>query len=163
MIDKIVSTKAPASVLLIRIMVGAVFLSEGIQKFLYPAALGVGRFEKIGLPLPEFLAYVVACFEIVCGLMILAGLLTRLAIIPTTVIMIVAIISTKIPILLGHGFWGFSLRELPQYGFLAMAHEMRTDFSMLLGSIFLMIVGAGCLSVDALIAQRKQWEEEYDR
>jgi uncharacterized membrane protein YphA (DoxX/SURF4 family) len=62
--------------------------------------------------------------------------------------MIVAIISTKIPILLGHGFWGFSLRQLPYYGFWGMAHEARTDFAMLLGSIFLLIVGGGVWSID---------------
>ena len=66
--------------------------------------------------------------------------------------MLVAILSTKIPILLGHGFWGFSLRNVSYYGFWGMAHEARTDFAMLLGSIFLLIVGAGALSIDARLA-----------
>jgi putative oxidoreductase len=77
------------------------------------------------------------------------GLLTRLAVIPLIIDMLVAILSTKIPILLGHGFWGFSLRNLPYYGFWGMAHEARTDFAMLLGSIFLLIAGAGAWSLDA--------------
>jgi putative oxidoreductase len=77
----------------------------------------------------------------VCGALILLGLLTRIAAIPLIVVMIMAIFSTKIPILLGHGFWGFSLRELSHYGFWSMAHEMRTDWSTLLGSVFLLIVG----------------------
>jgi putative oxidoreductase len=147
--QSIIATSAPASVILIRLVVGGVFLSEGIQKFLYPAENGVGRFTKIGIPAPEAMAPFVGVVEIVCGALILIGLLTRLAAIPLIINMLVAILSTKIPILLGHGFWGFSLRTLPYYGFWGMAHEARTDFAMLLGSIFLLIVGAGAWSLDA--------------
>ena len=132
---------APNAVILIRIAIGCVFLSEGIQKFLFSAEIGSGRFAKIGLPWPEFLGPFVGTFEIVCGLLVLLGLLTRLAVIPLIVIMLVAILSTKIPILLDRGFW-------------AMAHESRTDFSMLLGSIFLLIVGAGRLSLDAYLTKK---------
>jgi uncharacterized membrane protein YphA (DoxX/SURF4 family) len=134
--DRIVATDAPAPVVLIRVMVGAVFLSEGIQKFLFPAEVGAGRFAKIGLPAPETLAPFVASFEIACGLLVLLGLLTRLAVLPLITIMLVAIASTKLPILLASGFW-------------KMAHEARTDWSMLLGSIFLLLVGAGPWSIDA--------------
>lgn len=140
----------------IRLAVGAVFLAKGIQKFLYPDAVGVGRFVKIGIPYPEIMAVFVGVFEIGCGALILLGLLTRLAAIPMIVNMTVAIISTKIPILLGHGYWGFSLRDLDRYGFWAMAHEIRTDFAMLLGSIFVLVVGAGWLSLDALLARSKR-------
>lgn len=147
-LEVISNTKAPASVVLIRFLVGAVFLTEGIQKFLYPAENGVGRFAKIGIPSPEFLGPFVAIVEILFGTLILFGVLTRLASIPLIIDMLVAIISTKIPILLGHGFWGFSLKQLPYYGFWGMAHESRTDFSMLFGSIFLLIVGAGRWSLD---------------
>jgi len=153
--QRIMATGLPRSAILIRLMVGAVFLSEGIQKFLYPAARGPGRFEKIGLPAPEFLGYMVGTFEVVCGAMILIGLLTRLAAVPTTVIMIVAIVSTKVPIFLNHEFWGFQLRELSTYGFWSMAHEARTDFSMLLGSLFLIIVGGGAWSLDAILSRRR--------
>jgi len=90
----------------------------------------------------------VGVVETVCGTLILLGLLTRMAAIPLIINMLVAILSTKIPILLGYGFWGFSLRQLPYYGFWGMAHEMRTDWAMLLGSIFLLIVGAGAWSLD---------------
>ncbi|HEX2270016.1 MAG TPA: DoxX family protein, partial [Pyrinomonadaceae bacterium] len=111
--SKIIDTHAGAAVILIRLMVGGVFLSEGIQKFLYPNENGAGRFDRIGIPSPETTAPFVAVVEIVCGALILAGLLTRLAAIPLIVNMLVAILSTKVPILLGHGFWGFSLRNLP--------------------------------------------------
>jgi putative oxidoreductase len=150
----IVATSAPASVILIRLVAGGVFLSEGIQKFLYPSENGVGRFTKIGIPTPEVMAPFVGVVEIVCGMLILLGLLTRLAAIPLIINMLVAILSTKIPILLGHGFWGFSLRTLPYYGFWGMAHEARTDFAMLLSSIFLLIVGAGAWSLDARLRRR---------
>ena len=149
---RLLETHAPAVVLLIRLMVGGVFLSEGIQKFLFADENGVGRFAKIGIPSPEVMAPFVGVVEIVCGALILLGLLTRLAAIPLIIDMLVAVLSTKIPILLGHGFWGFSPRTLPYYGFLGMAHEARTDFSMLLGSIFLLVVGAGAWSLDARLS-----------
>ena len=152
--QNIIATSAPASVILIRLVVGGVFLSEGIQKFLYPAENGVGRFMKIGIPAPEVMAPFVGVVEIVCGALILIGLLTRLAAIPLIIDMLVAILSTKLPILLGHGFWGFRLRAIPYYGFWGMAHESRTDFAMLLGSIFLLIVGAGAWSLDERLGRR---------
>lgn len=162
MLERLVSTAAPASTLLVRIIVGPVFLSEGSQKFLYPNENGIGRFAKIGIPSPELTAPFVGVVEIVCGALIIIGLLTRLAAIPLVINMLVAIVSTKIPILLGYGFWGFSLRNLPYYGFWGMAHEMRTDWSMLLGSIFLLIVGAGTLSIDATLVRRRATAETND-
>ena len=113
LLQKLIATSAPASAILIRLVVGGVFLSEGVQKFLFPNENGVGRFTKIGIPAPEVMAPFVGVVEIVCGALILIGLLTRLAAIPLIIDMLVAILSTKIPILLGHGFWGFSLRTLP--------------------------------------------------
>ena len=89
----------------------------------------------------------------ICGALIILGLFTRLAAIPLIIIMIVAILSTKIPILLGHDFWIFHLPKLPRYGFWSMAHEARDDFSMLLGSIYLLIEGGGAWSLDALLSR----------
>lgn len=128
----------PRSVILIRLLVGAVFLAEGIQKFLFPAALGVGRFAKIGLPAPEFLAPFVGVVEITCGVLVIVGLLTRWAAVPLLIDMVVAITTTKIPMLHTQGFW-------------AMAHEARTDWCMLLGALFLLIVGPGVWSIDARV------------
>ena len=151
---KLATTTAPASVILIRLSVGAVFLVEGIQKFLYPMEVGAGRFARIGIPAADLMGPFVGVVEILCGSLLLLGLLTRLAAIPLIIDMVVAIISTKIPILLGHGFWGFSLRQLPYYGFWGMAHEARTDFAMLLGSIFLLIVGGGMWSIDRWLVSK---------
>ncbi|MDO9551078.1 MULTISPECIES: DoxX family protein [Rhodonellum] len=134
-IEKILQTSADKSIFLIRLMVGAVFLSEGIQKFLFPAIRGAGRFEKIGLPSPEFLGAFVGAFEILCGALILVGLLTRLASIPLIIIMLVAIATTKGDVLANQGFW-------------EMMHGSRTDWAMLLGSIFLLIKGSGYWSFD---------------
>jgi putative oxidoreductase len=153
LIYRTIATSAPAAVILIRLIVGGVFLAEGIQKFLFPAEVGAGRFAKIGIPNSEMMGPFVGVVESVCGALILVGLLTRLATIPLIINMLVAILTTKIPILLGHGFWGFSLRNLPYYGFWGMVHESRTDFSMLLGSLFLLIVGAGTWSLDARLAK----------
>jgi uncharacterized membrane protein YphA (DoxX/SURF4 family) len=136
LLHRIVAPGAPAAVILIRLVVGAVFLSEGIQKFLFPAELGVGRFTRIGIPVPEIMAPFDGTFEIVCGVLMLMGLLTRLAAVPMIINMLVAISTTKIPMLIKGGFW-------------AMAHEARTDWAMLLGSLFLLIVGSGPWSLDA--------------
>ena len=146
--SRLLSSHAPAATVLIRLLVGWVFLSEGIQKFLYPAALGAGRFAKIGIPWPEAMGPFVGSVEIVGGSLLLLGLLTRLASFILLINISVAILSTKIPILLGHGYWLFSLPDLKSYGFWSMAHEARTDFSMFLGLLFLLIVGAGSWSAD---------------
>jgi putative oxidoreductase len=138
---KLTSSNAPNAVLLIRLMVGAVFLSEGIQKFLFPADIGAGRFAKIGLPSPEFLSPFVGSFEIACGTLVLLGLLTRFAVIPLLTIMAVALYTTKLPIFLKSGFW-------------KMAHEARTDFSMVMGALLLLLVGAGAWSLDAWLNKR---------
>jgi putative oxidoreductase len=139
---------APRATILVRLIVGGVFLTEGIQKFLFAGELGVGRFTKIGIPSPEVMAPFVGVVEIVGGVLLLVGLLTRLATIPLIIDMLVAIESTKIPILLKDGPW-------------KMMHESRVDGSMLLGSIFLLIVGAGAWSLDAwcLAGTRRSYRE----
>jgi uncharacterized membrane protein YphA (DoxX/SURF4 family) len=139
LLKRTLSTNAPGWVILIRLAVGAVFLTEGIQKFLFPDALGVGRFTKIGIPAPEIMAPFVGVIEIGCGALLILGLLTRLAAIPLIIDMLVAIATTKIPILIKSGVW-------------AMAHEARTDYTMLLACLFFLIVGAGRWSVDAHLA-----------
>ena len=129
--------KGSGAIVLVRLLVGAVFLSEGVQKFLFPA-LGVGRFAKIGIPAPHFTAPFVGVVEIVCGALVVVGLLTRLAAIPLLITIGVAIVTTKIPMLVHQGFW-------------SMAHEARTDFCMLLGLLFLLIEGAGSFSLDRIL------------
>ncbi len=130
------------SIVLIRILVGWVFVSEGIQKFLFPEALGVGRFIKIGIPAPAVMAPFVGTIEILCGCLLLVGLLTRLAAIPLLITILVALYTTKIAAFSKNGFWG-------------TLHEARTDVSMLLGLIFLLIVGAGSYSIDAIRKTRR--------
>ena len=137
------STNGPRATILIRLLVGAVFLSEGIQKFLFPAALGVGRFTRIGIPAPQFFAPFVGIVEIVCGTLLIIGLLTRLATIPLIIDISVAIITTKIPMLSSAGFW-------------STAHEARTDYCMFLGLVFLLLVGSGPFSIDRRVGTSKQ-------
>ena len=143
-LNQFTSTRASGAVALIRLYVGVIFVGEGILKFLREDALGPGRFVKAGIPGGAFFAYLDGMFEIGCGLLILAGLLTRLATLPMIVDMLGAIILTKVPLLWGHaplyphesGFWDFF-------------HEARLEIAMLCGSVFLLVVGAGALSVDA--------------
>jgi uncharacterized membrane protein YphA (DoxX/SURF4 family) len=140
---RLLVTRAPAAALAVRLSVGSIFLSEGIQKFLFPAELGVGRFLEIGLPAPGLLAPFVGVVEIGCGALVLVGLATRLAAVPLIIDMLVAIASTKIPILLQRGSW-------------AAAHEARTDLAMLLGAAFLLLAGAGPLSLDAKLSSAER-------
>src|SRR5258708_32574535 len=130
------------AILLIRILVGWVFLSDVIQKFLSPDSLGVGRFMKIGIQSPQVIVPFVGVVEIVCGSLVLVGLFTRLATVPLLIDIAVAIYSTKIVTFAKNGFWG-------------TLHEARTDVSMLLGLVFLLLVGAGALSLDAWLAERR--------
>jgi putative oxidoreductase len=134
-------TTAPASVILIRLLVGAVFLSEGIQKFLFPDQLGAGRFLEVGRPSPEIFGLFVGGFEILSGTLVLMGLLTRFALIPLLAIMAVALTTTKWPILVKQRFW-------------AMAHAARTDWSIIRGALFLLLVGGGSWSADAWFESR---------
>lgn len=138
---RLLATTAPRAVILIRLLTGLVFLSEGIQKFLFPDQLGVGRFVKIGIIYPTVMAPFVGAVEIVGGTLILLGLLTRLAAIPLLISMFVAITATKLNVLAESGFWKF-------------AHESRTDYSMIMSLIFLLIVGGGQLSLDSTIVKK---------
>jgi uncharacterized membrane protein YphA (DoxX/SURF4 family) len=149
----VVRTRTSDWSILVRLLVGlVVFFPEGIQKLAFPDILGAGRFAHIGIPYPEIMGPFVGIIETICGALIIVGLLTRVAAIPLIAIMIVAIVSTKVPILLGHDFWIFHLPKLPRYGFWSMIHEARADFDMLLGAIYLVIVGAGGWSLDAMLA-----------
>ncbi|GAA4239304.1 DoxX family protein [Postechiella marina] len=140
MLKNIINTDQAKTTIIIRVMVGMVFLSEGLQKFLFPAIRGTGRFTKIGLPNPIFLGDLVGTFEILCGILILLGILTRLASSVTLVIMITALVTTKLKIFINDGFW-------------VMVHGARTDYAMLLGSIFLIIKGGGYWSVDRTLSK----------
>jgi putative oxidoreductase len=142
MSSKVLASTAPAPVILIRLIVGWVFLSEGIQKFLFPAALGAGRFAQIGISHPQIMAPCVGAVEILFGGLLILGLFTRLATIPLLIVISVAIWTTKVPILLKQGFW-------------PMVHEARTDFCMVFGLVFLLIVGAGRLSLDRAVSKTR--------
>ena len=139
---KLLNTHAPSAVLVVRLLVGAVFLLEGMKKFLFADQWGAGRFARIGIPAPHILGPFVGVVEIVCGLLLLAGLLTRIAAILLIIDISVAIASTKIPILFKSGFW-------------PMEAEARTDYSMLMGLVFLLIAGAGTWSLDAWLSSRR--------
>lgn len=140
-LQRLASSSAPPATILIRLAVGGVFLSEGIQKLLEPATRGAGRFAKIGIPWPELMGPFVGAVEITCGALLLLGLATRLAAVPLVVVMLVALATTKLPILLERGLW-------------TMAHDSRTDFAMLLGALFLLLVGAGPWALDRRLADR---------
>lgn len=152
--DTAMTSSDTRPIILIRLLVGWVFLAEGILKFTRADALGPGRFAKIGFPSPHAVATFVGGVEIIGGALVILGLLTRLASIPLLIDITVAIISTKIPILLGHGFAMFAAPTNKPFGLGTMLHEARTDLSMLLGLVFLLICGGGAWSLDALLRRR---------
>ena len=127
---------------LIRLILGFVFLVAGIQKFIFPETMGPDRFEGLGYSNPEFTAYFVGFFEVLCAILILLGLATRFAAIPLVVIMCVAIYTLKVP-LLDEGFWRF-------------AHSVRLDFSMLMTALFVFVNGADRRSLDELLFNKKK-------
>ncbi len=133
--DELPQRRVAWGLFLLRLMVGWVFLSEGIQKFLFPAALGAGRFVKIGIPAPQFFGPFVGVTEIVCGALLIVGFFTNFAVWPLLIDILVAVVTTKIPMLFKQGFW-------------AAMHEARTDFCMLLGLVAIALLGAGTVSLD---------------
>lgn len=138
---RISSTSESPAPVLIRLILAFVFLAAGTQKFLFPEEYGVGRFQEMGMPNPELISLIVGTFELGSGVLILFGLVTRIAAIPLIVIMVVAISTTKVPVLFEEGFW-------------EAVHAVRLDYAMLLGAVFLMLVGAGAWSLDALLSRR---------
>jgi putative oxidoreductase len=142
LIKKTMQTNASRGIIFLRFLAGGVFFAEGIKKFLFAEQWGVGRFVRIGIPAPEIMAPFVGVVEVVCGMLLLWGLFTRLAAIPLIINISVAIATTKIPILLKSGFW-------------AMEAAARTDYSMLMGLLCLLIIGGGKWSLDAPLSKSK--------
>ena len=134
------------SIIILRLMAGGVFFWEGILKFAFPNQ-GVGRFTKLGFPMPDVTADFVATFEIVGGLLLLLGLFTRLTAFLFVIEMIVAILTTKISLYLGTSPLPLPPAP-PKIGFAAVLHEIRSDYAQLMVSLFLMIEGAGKRSLD---------------
>src|SRR5215470_13095950 len=152
-------TDGPRSTLLLRLMAGGVFFWEGLLKFVY-ANQGIGRFTKLGIPFPHFTATFIGGLEIVGGLLLLAGLTTRLIAIPFIVEMIVAILSTKISLYLGTSPLPLPPAP-PQVGFWAVLHEVRSEYAQLLTVMFLMVNGPGKWSLDAVLLKRRTVSSQW--
>lgn len=144
---------APRSTVLIRLMAGAVFLWEGVLKFVY-ANQGVGRFTKLGIPFPAETAHFVAVLEIVGGMLLIAGLLTRVIAVPFIIEMIVAMLSTKISMYLGTSPLPLPPSP-PQIGVWAVLHEIRSEYAQIMCALYLLIAGPGPWSVDAILARAR--------
>jgi putative oxidoreductase len=142
---------APKATILVRLMAGSVFLWEGILKFVYTNQ-GVGRFTKIGIPAPHATAVFVGVFEILGGVLLISGLLTRLIAIPFVIEMLVAIASTKIALYLGTSPLPLP-PALPKVGIWAVLHDVRSEYAQMMSVLFLAIVGPGPWSLDAVLAR----------
>jgi len=139
----------PTSTILLRLMAGGVFFWEGVLKFVYENQ-GVGRFTKLGMPVPAFTADFVAVLEIVGGLLLISGLLTRFIAVPLIIEMMVAILSTKITLFLGTSPLA-PPPVPPQSGIWAVLHEVRSEYAQLMTVLFLAINGPGVWSLDAVL------------
>ncbi len=124
------------SILLVRLAVGLTFATQGFLKFADPN-MGVHRFARIGFPAPLFTAHFVGVFEVVCGILVLLGIWTRISAIPLLIVICTAIATTKIPELFR-----------PNQGFWYMVSDARTDFAMLCCLLFLIGCGPGIWSID---------------
>ena len=147
-------TDGPRSTLLLRVMAGGVFFWEGLLKFVDPNQ-GVGRFTKLAIPFPHFTATFIGGLEIVGGLLLLAGLATRLIAIPFVADRIVAILSTKISLYLGTSPLPLPPAP-PQVGFWAVLHEIRSEYAQMLTVLFLMVNGPGQWSLDAVLPKKRK-------
>jgi putative oxidoreductase len=143
-----------SSTIIIRLMAGAVFFFEGILKFLY-ANQGVGRFTELGFPFPEATANIIATGEIIGGLLLLFGLFTRFVSFYFIVQMIVAVLSTKTTLCLGTPPLPLTA-VAPKIGIWAVEHETRSDYAQIMACLFLLIEGAGRMSVDFIISTSKK-------
>jgi len=143
-----------SSILIIRLMAGSVFLWEGILKFVYTNQ-GVGRFTKLGFPFPETTAHFIAVGEIIGGLLLIFGLFTRIVSFYFIVQMIVAVLSTKIDLYLGTSPLPLPPAP-PKVGIWAVLHETRADFAQIMTCLFLLIEGAGRISIDFAISTAKK-------
>jgi putative oxidoreductase len=139
---RLLNTDAPAATLVIRLLPGLVFFAEGIKKFIFPADWGVGRFDKIGIIFPGLSAPFVGVVETVCGLLLIIGLFTRPAALLLLIVISVALLTTKLPIMMHKGFWPAEA-------------EARTDYSMFMSTLFLIIVGGGIMSLDGWYAKKR--------
>jgi uncharacterized membrane protein YphA (DoxX/SURF4 family) len=137
--------------ILIRVMVGLVFLLEGILKFARPDTLGAAHFAAIGFPFPHQLAALVGGIEITGGALILLNFYAGDAALALLMVILTALVSTKLPILLGKPLGPFALENLPSYGWLSFLHQARTDFCMLFGLIVVLIDSG------LHIVRQKQW------
>jgi putative oxidoreductase len=150
---------APTATVLLRLMAGGVFVWEGLLKFVF-ANQGVGRFTKLGIPAPALMANFVGGLEIVGGMLLIAGLLTRVIAIPFIIEMIVAMVSTKIALYLGTS--PLPLPPVPpQIGVWAVLHEIRSEYAQIMVTTFLLIAGPGRWSLDALLARRETKDSRH--
>ena len=148
----------PSAIILSRLMAGGVFLWEGILKFVYTNQ-GVGRFTKIGLPFPQATANFVGVLEIVGGILLIAGFLTRPIAIPFVIEMLVAMLSTKISLYLGTS--PLPLPPVPpQVGLWAVLHEIRSEYAQLMTTVFLLAAGPGRWSFDALLIRKRKEDKQ---
>ena len=121
----------------LRVVVGAIFVAHGAQKFFLLGIPAVaGGFAQAGLPMPSLLAPFIASVELLAGIALIAGLLTRLAALGTAFTMLGAMSFV-------HLKGGFFLPTGIEY-----------TVTLLAASLALIFTGPGAFSLDALLARR---------
>jgi uncharacterized membrane protein YphA (DoxX/SURF4 family) len=143
--------------ILVRVVVGVVFVLEGTLKFLLPNELGVGMFASVGIPFPHLVAPAVGAVEITGGLAIVLNIYAGDAALALLVVIMSALVTTKIPILLGRQFGPFPLLKLPHYGLLSFLHQARTELCMIFGTLAVLI------DTGLQLGRSRQWYQDRER
>jgi uncharacterized membrane protein YphA (DoxX/SURF4 family) len=126
--------------ILVRVIVAVVFITEGMLKLLYPDEYGAGRFAHIGIPFPQVMGPLVGVVEIVAGAAVLANFYAGDAALFLLAVIITAIVTTKVPILLGRSLGPFALaKNVSRVGVFGFLHEARTDLAMLFSLVAIAI------------------------
>ncbi len=123
----------PAAPLVLRVVIGGLFIWHGIDKFDVGISMIEDMFRMWGVPAPGLTAPLTAVVEIVAGVMLVLGLGTRVAATALSVVMIGALIYVK------QDLGIISSEPMP---------GAELDLAMLAGLIAILVLGPGRVSLD---------------
>jgi putative oxidoreductase len=134
------------ALLVVRVIVGIIMLAHGWQKLtvIGPANFGQGVLAQSGVPLPIFMGYVVTCTEVIGGILLIVGLLSRLAALLLTINLVIATLMVNMHVGLLSSTGGVGA-ELP--------------LALIAGFLAILSAGPGRLSLDYLLGVEREAAE----
>jgi putative oxidoreductase len=143
MLDGLIGTHHSFAALVLRLIVGYIFVSHGHQK-LFKKDFGpkgfAGFLKNLNIPFPLFFSYVTGTVEFFGGVLLILGLLTRLDALLIAIVLIVAMWKVK--------FKTGLLTKVMEGGW-AGGYEL--DLALFAVAIVLLISGGGTFSLDYLL------------